>query len=52
MQISVKAVTYMFLDIAPDLLAEGKVLGHGTVEDRVIGLDVRRYSYREGKQGI
>lgn len=42
----------MFLDITPDLLAEGKVLGHGTVEDRVIGLDVCRYSYREGKQGI
>lgn len=34
----------MFLDITPDLLAEGEVLGHRTADDLVKGLDVRRYS--------
>ncbi len=39
----------MFLDISSDLHAEGEVLSHRTVNDRVKGLDVHRYSYREEK---
>lgn len=34
----------MFLDITPDLLAEREVLGRRTVDDLVIGLNVRRYN--------
>lgn len=31
----------MFLDVAPDLLAEGEVLRHGAADDLIIGLHVR-----------
>lgn len=41
----------MFLDITPDLLAEGEVLGHGTADDLIEGLDIHRPSYRAEKQG-
>lgn len=39
----------MFLDITPDLLAEGDVLGQGTADDLVKGPDVRRHGCREEK---
>lgn len=33
----------MFLDVPADLLAEGQVLSHGTADDDVESLDVRRH---------
>lgn len=39
----------MFLDITPDLLAEAEVLGHGTAHNLTEGLNIRRHSYRAGK---
>lgn len=40
-------VTYMFLDVAPYLLAEGEVLRQRTLDDLIEALDVRRYSCKD-----
>lgn len=40
-------VTYMFLDVAPYLLAEGEVLRQRTLDDVIEALDVRRYSCKD-----
>lgn len=45
----VRAVAYVFLDVAPDLLAQGEVLGQGSLDDLIEGLNVHGHSFRGGK---
>lgn len=40
-------VTYMFLDVATYLLAEGEVLRQRTLDDLIEALDVHRYSCKD-----
>lgn len=42
----------MFLDVAPDLLAQGEVLGQGSLDDLIEGLNIRGHSSRGEKQEI
>lgn len=37
----------MFLDVTPDLLAQGDVLGHRSLDDVIKGLHIHGDSYRE-----
>lgn len=39
----------MFLDVTPDLLAQGDVLGHGSLDDLIKGLDIHGHSSRGDK---
>lgn len=43
-------VAYMFLDVTPDLLAQGDVLGHGSLDDLIEGLHIYRHGSRGEKQ--
>lgn len=40
----------MFLDVTPDLLAQGDVLGQGSLDDLIEGLHIYRHGSREEKQ--
>lgn len=40
----------MFLDIPPDLLAEGEVLGHEIADDLIEGLHILGHSYKAEKK--
>lgn len=44
--------TYVFLDVPPNLLAQGHILGHRSLDDPIEGLHIHRHGCRGQKQNI